>query len=190
VAGKYVALPREVLKWGLSLPSAVGYVLMLDRVGLSRRNDWVDEKGRPYIYYSLASLSRDLGVSETTVRKVLDELEKKGLLRREGRPGKASRLYLYTPLPEAEGGPTHRPAGETGGGRRDLSPAGEIGAGRSVRKPAGRPGADRETGRKRKNWTEGDLEQVAELYAGPDPGGSCGGEVRGICGGGPQNVGG
>lgn len=167
VAGKYVALPREVLKWGLSLPAAVGYVLMLDRVGLSRRNDWVDEKGRHYIYYSLASLSRDLGVSETTVRKVLDELEKKGLLRREARPGKASRLYLYTPLPEAENGPMSRPAGESGAGRQTPSPAGERGAGRRARRTSGASGADREPGRKRKNWTEGDLEQVAALYAGP-----------------------
>ena len=107
--GQYVALPRHVMTWGLSLPAAVAYAFLLDRTSLSAKNGWRDQAGRPYIRYSQSALARDLGMCQRTARTVLGELEANGLLRQEGSPGKSSRLYLYV-LPEEPEDPAEPPA--------------------------------------------------------------------------------
>lgn len=51
---------------------------MLGKMNLSRKNGWLDEKGRVYIRWSNEELCKDLGRSEPTVVKIKKELEKEG----------------------------------------------------------------------------------------------------------------
>ena len=54
---------------------------MLDRMGLSRKNGWYDKNGHAYIYYSVASIQEDMGLSNKTVSKCLKELKELGLIK-------------------------------------------------------------------------------------------------------------
>ena len=92
--GRYFTVPRYALAWGLSPITVLAYGVLLDRTTLSARNGWKDREGRYFVHYSLTALSRDLGISETSCRRALAELEENGLLRRVLNRGKATRLYL------------------------------------------------------------------------------------------------
>ena len=65
----------------LCTDSKVLYGLMLDRMGLSRKNGWYDKNGHAYIYYSVASIQDDMGLSNKTVSKCLKELKELGLIK-------------------------------------------------------------------------------------------------------------
>lgn len=45
----------------ISVEAKVLYGLMLDRMSLSMKNQWLDEEGRAYIYYSLDDIMEALG---------------------------------------------------------------------------------------------------------------------------------
>ena len=47
----------------ISVEAKVLYGLMLDRMSLSMKNQWMDEDGRAYIYYSLEDIMDALGCS-------------------------------------------------------------------------------------------------------------------------------
>ncbi len=47
----------------ISVEAKVLYVLMLDRMSLSMKNQWMDDEGRAYIYYSLEDIMEALGCS-------------------------------------------------------------------------------------------------------------------------------
>lgn len=67
---------------GISTPAKVLYGLLLDRVSLSAKNNWVDEQGRVYIYYTLESIQADLLCANEKATKLLKELERYGLIER------------------------------------------------------------------------------------------------------------
>lgn len=85
----------------ISTDAKVLYGLMLDRMQLSTRNRWFDEKGRVYIYYSVKQIMAALSVSNKTVTKLLSELESVHLITREkdgfSRP---DRIYVMNFLRE------------------------------------------------------------------------------------------
>ena len=69
------------------------YGLMLDRMSLSAKNNWVDEQGRVYIYYRLDENQEALNCGHDKVIKILAELDTGkgiGLIQRvrqgQGRP--------------------------------------------------------------------------------------------------------
>ena len=47
----------------LSVEAKVLYGLMLDRMSLSMKNQWLDEEGKAYIYYSLEDIMEALACS-------------------------------------------------------------------------------------------------------------------------------
>ena len=47
----------------ISVEAKVLYGLMLDRMSLSMKNQWMDDEGRAYIYYSLEDIMEALGCS-------------------------------------------------------------------------------------------------------------------------------
>ena len=53
----FIRVPRLLMKGeefkGLSTDAKLLYALLLDRMGLSMRNGWLDEEGRVYIYYTV-----------------------------------------------------------------------------------------------------------------------------------------
>lgn len=93
----------------LCTDSKVLYGLMLDRMGLSRKNGWYDKNGHAYIYYSVASIQEDMGLSNKTVSKCLKELKELGLIK-VVRQGLTKNNIIYVmdfsrPAPDAPGIP-------------------------------------------------------------------------------------
>ena len=74
------------------------YGLMLDRMSLSVKNQWMDEEGRAYIYYSLEDIMDALGCSNKKAISIMKELDMDagiGLIekKRQGQ-GKPTMIYL------------------------------------------------------------------------------------------------
>lgn len=74
------------------------YALLLDRMGLSMRNGWLDEEGRVYIYYTLDEIQEDLNCGHDKAVKLLKELDTQngiGLIERikQGQ-GKPAKIYV------------------------------------------------------------------------------------------------
>lgn len=98
----FYRVPRLLIKderfKGLSSDAKLLYGLMLDRMSLSMKNGWFDEKNRAYIYYTLEDMMEDLGCARATCVKVIGELDSKkgiGLIekKRQGL-GKPDRIYV------------------------------------------------------------------------------------------------
>ncbi|MCR4907763.1 MAG: replication initiator protein A [Lachnospiraceae bacterium] len=79
---------------GLSSEAILLYSMMLERMGLSRKNGWLDEENRAYIYYSVENAMEDLGRSKPTVIKVIKELQTIGLIERR-KPGQGRPAIVY-----------------------------------------------------------------------------------------------
>ena len=59
------------------------YGLLLDRMSLSRKNEWFDKKQRAFIYFSQNEAMELLNCGETKTRMLFWELEKHGLIERK-----------------------------------------------------------------------------------------------------------
>lgn len=82
----------------ISVEAKVLYGLMLDRMSLSVKNQWMDEEGRAYIYYSLEDIMDALGCSNKKAISIIKELDMDagiGLIekKRQGQ-GKPTMIYL------------------------------------------------------------------------------------------------
>lgn len=79
----------------ISSDAKILYGLMLDRMGLSLRNQWLDEENRVFIYFTLEDAQEYLYCGHTKGVALFAELEKVGLIERKkqglGRPAK---VYL------------------------------------------------------------------------------------------------
>lgn len=80
----------------LSTDAKLLYGMLLDRMGLSMKNHWMDEQGRVFIYYTVENIMRDLGCGNQKVSKLMAELEKKhGLIERKKQGlGKPDIIYV------------------------------------------------------------------------------------------------
>ncbi len=80
----------------LSADAKLLYGLMIDRMGLSRQNGWIDDQDRVYIRYTNKRICIDMGCASKKACKLLDELEKRaGLIERKRTGGgKANVIYL------------------------------------------------------------------------------------------------
>ena len=67
----------------MSCEAKVLYGLLLDRVGLSRRNGWADDEGRLYIYFTQDEACEKLNVGKNKITRIFIELEKVGLIQRQ-----------------------------------------------------------------------------------------------------------
>lgn len=73
---------------GISVEAKVLYGLLLDRMGLSIKNDWLDSEGRVYIIFTIADIMATLGCAEQKANKLLSELDSAkgiGLIERKRR---------------------------------------------------------------------------------------------------------
>ena len=66
----------------LSTDAKVLYGLFLNRVSLSKKNHWIDEQGRVYVYYTLENIQENLHCASQKAMKLLKELESYGLIER------------------------------------------------------------------------------------------------------------
>ena len=69
------------------------YALMLDRSQLSRKNGWIDEQGRTFIYYTIETAMSMLHIGRTKTVGLFKELENIGLIVRN-REFKAYKIYV------------------------------------------------------------------------------------------------
>ena len=98
----FYRVPRVLIKGvefrPLSPYAKLLYGLLLDRMGLSVKNEWYDEQGRVYVYYTVAEICEDFGCSRVTAGKLLAELDAQkgfGLIERVKQgSGKPDRIYV------------------------------------------------------------------------------------------------
>ena len=71
------------------------YGILLDRMGLSVKNGWLDEQGRVYIIFPVQEVMDALGCADNKATKLFRELEKFGLIERKRRgQGKPNLIYV------------------------------------------------------------------------------------------------
>jgi len=79
----------------LSTDAKLLYGMMLDRMQLSARNKWLDDKGRIFIYFTVNQIMKALQISNKTVTKLLNELESARLITRvKSGFSKPDRIYV------------------------------------------------------------------------------------------------
>ena len=78
----------------MSCEAKVLYGLLLDRVGLSRRNGWADDEGRLYIYFTQDEACEKLNVGKNKITRIFIELEKVGLIQRQ-KQGLCKPIKIY-----------------------------------------------------------------------------------------------
>ena len=89
------ALFTNDLYKNLSDGAKILYGLMLDRMGLSLKNGWVDEENRVFIYFTLEHLQEYMNCGHNKGVKLMSELEKIGLIERVKQGlGKPAIIYV------------------------------------------------------------------------------------------------
>ena len=69
--------------------------LMLERGYLSRINGWYDERGHPFIFFTIEEVMRSLSIGRSKAIGLLSDLEKSGLILRVRQGlGKPNRIYV------------------------------------------------------------------------------------------------
>ena len=87
----------------ISTDAKVLYGLLLDRMSLSARNDWLDDAGRVYIIFTVEEVMDALCCADNKATRLLRELEGVGLIERKRRGlGKPSFVYVknFVDVPE------------------------------------------------------------------------------------------
>ena len=86
---------RDIRFKDLSTDAKTLYGILLDRMGLSVKNGWLDEQGRVYIIFLVQAVMEALGCADNKATKLFRELEKFGLIERKRRGlGKPNLIYV------------------------------------------------------------------------------------------------
>ena len=88
----------------IAVEAKVLYGLLLDRMSLSLRNGWLDERGRVYIVFTVEEIMEALGCAAQKTAKLLAELEDKaGLIERKRQGlGRPNIIYVKNFIPDKE----------------------------------------------------------------------------------------
>ena len=80
---------------GISAEAKILYGLLLDRMGLSTKNGWLDDAGRVYIIFTMEEIMTSLYCADNKATKLMKELEGCGLIERKRRGlGKPNLIYV------------------------------------------------------------------------------------------------
>ncbi|MCM1542694.1 MAG: replication initiator protein A [Blautia sp.] len=98
----FYRIPRTLVKdkrfKGLSSDAKLLYGMMLDRMSLSIKNGWLDERNRAYIIYTVENIMEDLGCAKGTCVKIMKELDSEkgiGLIEKKRRGlGRPDIIYV------------------------------------------------------------------------------------------------
>lgn len=99
---QYFRIPRQLITnpkfKHLSTDAKLLYGMLLDRMSLSEKNEWYDDNGRVYIYYTVDEICGDMNCGRDKAMKLLAELDTGkgiGLIERikQGQ-GKPTKLYV------------------------------------------------------------------------------------------------
>ena len=87
----------------ISSDAKILYGLMLDRMGLSVRNGWLDDCQRVFIYFTLEDALEYLCCGHTKAVSLFGELDKGGLIERKKQgQGKPTKIYVKNFVRKAE----------------------------------------------------------------------------------------
>lgn len=122
----FYRIPRQLITGenykGLSVEAKLLYGMMLERMGLSLRNGWLDKTGRVYIYYTVEEIQSDLDCGHVKAGRLLAELDTVkgiGLIERvrQGQ-GKPTKIYVkkFSPDPPPQGEKSGLPRQPQNGG--------------------------------------------------------------------------
>ena len=79
----------------LSLQSKLLYGMLIDRMSVSGKNQWIDEENRVYIVYPIQEIQKDMKISKHKAIDCLAELESIGLVEKRLKGnGRAAHLYV------------------------------------------------------------------------------------------------
>ena len=79
----------------ISIDAKLLYGLLIDRMSMAKKNDWIDEENRVYVLYPIAEMQEDMGVSKKKAIACLADLEKFGLVEKKVRGlGLPNLLYI------------------------------------------------------------------------------------------------
>lgn len=82
----------------ISIEAKLLYSMMLNRMELSIKNNWLDEDGNVFIYYTLEEAMENLGYAHTKIIRIMNELDdKKGaglIVRKKQGQGKPTKIYV------------------------------------------------------------------------------------------------
>lgn len=97
---KYYQVPKELndnpcYRYALTSDAKLIYAVLLDRMELSRKNNWVNDQGEIFLLYAKENIAEILGISERTVYRSFAVLEDVGLIKQE-RQGvnKPNKIYI------------------------------------------------------------------------------------------------
>lgn len=110
---QFIRIPKLLVQdkvfMGLSDRAKILYAIMLDIMGSSRKNGWLDKQNRVYIKFSIKSISEALNCSQPTACKVMAELDSEhgiGLIERHKRgQGKPDIIYVKNFISFVENNP-------------------------------------------------------------------------------------
>lgn len=92
---RFYRIPKALFDGDLSLEAATLYSLMLDRVGLSVKNGWMDSLGRVFIYFVQKDVQKLLRCGHNRATAFMRELERFGLIERKRQGlGKPAKIYV------------------------------------------------------------------------------------------------
>lgn len=94
----FIRVPKELMTnpeyKDLSAESKLLYGVLLDRVSLSRKNNWVDDLGRIFIIYTRKDIMDIMGAGEKKITKLFNELRERKLIE-EKRQGLQKPNLIY-----------------------------------------------------------------------------------------------
>lgn len=96
---QFYIMPKELFESKkykeISLEAKVIYTLFIDRLELSRKNNWINEKGEVYLIFKRNDIAEILNLTDKTVSKAIKELKKIELVyeNRQGL-GKPNLIYI------------------------------------------------------------------------------------------------
>ncbi|MBO5560762.1 MAG: replication initiator protein A [Firmicutes bacterium] len=94
-----IALIKDKMFKGISTDAKLLYGLLLNRTGLSIKNQWLDADNRTYITYTIENVMEDMGIGSTKAKKLFAELVDIndtgiGLIKKVRVLNKPSRIYV------------------------------------------------------------------------------------------------
>lgn len=115
----------------LSTDAKLLYGMMLDRLELSMKNDWIDEYGRVYIYFTITAAMKQLHCGHTKVVKLFRSLGDEGIgliERRQSGQGKPCRIFVKKFIADGDASHTDKGSFQPSGKRKARIPqSGSLG---------------------------------------------------------------
>ncbi len=95
----FIRIPRammtEEILDPLSMESKMLYGLLLDKMSLSFKNQWLDDDNRAYVLYPISEIMEDMNISKKKAMASLNELSDMGLVEKKPQGfGRPSVLYV------------------------------------------------------------------------------------------------